>query len=106
MDLKCSKLDLCVLFIIIKCNFFQKVAFYTHQIDFWAGCCQNVTFWAQKVETNGHIMGLVMNQDWAVEDPFQIVGLLSFSKCIVLKLGSHYVVVFLSRTVFYSMYNC
>ena len=51
-------------------------------------------------------MGLVTNQDWAVEDPFQIVGLLSFSKCIVLKLGSHYVVVFLSRTVFYSMYNC
>ena len=51
-------------------------------------------------------MGLVTNQDWAVEDPFQIVGLLSFSKCIVLKLGSHYVVVFLSRTIFYSMYNC
>ena len=44
MGLKCSKLDLRVLFIIIKRNFFQKVAFYTHQTDFWAGCCQNVTF--------------------------------------------------------------
>ena len=53
MDLKSSKMDLLVLFTSIKRNFFQKVAFYTNQIDFWACFSQNATFELKKLKQTG-----------------------------------------------------
>ena len=63
MDLKSSKMDLLVLFTSIKRNFFQKVAFYTNQTDFWAGFFQNATFGLKKLKqtntiTPQHMQGL------------------------------------------------
>ena len=56
MDLKSSKFGMCILFTRIKCNFFQKVAFYTGQMDFLGWLFSKLDFWAEKVETNGHLV--------------------------------------------------
>ena len=39
-----------VLITSIKLNFFQKIAFYTNQTDFWAGFFQNVIFELKKLK--------------------------------------------------------
>ena len=52
MDLKSSFQGLRVLFTCIKCNFFQKVAFYTNQMDFLGWLFSKRAFWAEKVETD------------------------------------------------------
>ena len=46
MDLKSSKFGMCVLFIIIKRNFFQKVAFYISQMLFLGRFFSKCDFWA------------------------------------------------------------
>ena len=53
MDQKSSKMDLRVLFTSIKRNFFQKVAFYTNQTDFWVGFFQNATFGLKMLKQMG-----------------------------------------------------
>jgi len=50
MDLKSSFHSLRVLFTSIKCNFFQKVAFYTNQTDFLDWFFQNVLFELKKLK--------------------------------------------------------
>ena len=54
MDLKTSFQGLRVLFISIKRNFFQKVAFYTNQTHLNCWFFSKRDFWAKKVETNRH----------------------------------------------------
>ena len=56
MDLKSSFHSLRVLFTSIKRNFFQKVAFYTNQTNFLGWLFSKRVFWAEKVETNGHLV--------------------------------------------------
>ena len=56
MDLNSSFHTLRVLFTSIKCNFFQKVAFYTNQTDFLGWLFSKGAFWPEKVETNGHLI--------------------------------------------------
>ena len=55
MDLKTSFQGLRVLFTSIKCNFFQKVAFYTNQMHLKGWFFSKRDFWAEKVETTGYI---------------------------------------------------
>ena len=63
--LKSSKFGMRVLFTSIKCNFFQKiafytnfqkVAFYTNQTLFLGWLFSRHDFWTEKVETNGHLV--------------------------------------------------
>ena len=57
MDLKTSFQGLRVLFTSIKCNFFQKVAFYTGQTDSLGWLFQNVTFGLKKLKQTGINLG-------------------------------------------------
>ena len=49
-------MELRVLFTSIKCNFFQKVGFYTKLTHLKGWFFSKRDFWIEKVETNGHLL--------------------------------------------------